>query len=165
MAVNFDAPVKKPGGSNAVAGPQSAEVSKVEIKTSKNTGKEYLAVQMKLSKGGMLFESFFDSDKEFPIYKLRRFLDAIGVELSGTLTLKDIAKFVQQKIGTKLDVVIVIADNDYAASDFKGSNEGFYKAGFFEELDDEECPFDSDDADASDEDMPEEATTDIDEDF
>ena len=64
MAVNFDKPVAKPQGnqSEAVAGPQTAEVSKVEIKTSK-AGNEYLSVWLKLDKGGMIFDSFFDSEK------------------------------------------------------------------------------------------------------
>lgn len=148
MAVNFDKPVTKPQGnqSEAVAGPQTAEVAKVEMKTSK-TGNEYLSVWLKLDKGGMIFDSFFDSEKEFPIYKLMRFLKAIKVELTGTLGLKEIAKFIKPK--TKLDVVVAIDDKGYAMADFSKENEGYYEEGFFKEIDDEELPFDVDDSTTS----------------
>lgn len=147
--VNFDAPVTKPAGqSKAEVGPQSAEINKVELKKSK-TGTEYLSVWLKLDKGGMAFESFFDSDKEFPIYKLRRFLEAIKVELSGSLTLKDIAKFI--KVGTKLDIVVAVDDKGYASADFSHSNDGFYAFGEITGIDDEDMPFDVDDSETSEE--------------
>lgn len=147
--VNFDAPVTKPAGqSKAEVGPQSAEINKVELKKSK-TGTEYLSVWLKLDKGGMAFESFFDSDKEFPIYKLRRFLEAIKVELSGSLTLKDIAKFI--KVGTKLDIIIAVDDKGYASADFSHDNDGFYAFGEITGIDDEDMPFDVDDSETSEE--------------
>lgn len=148
MAINFDKPVAKPQGnqSEATVGPQSAEVAKVEMKTSKN-GNEYLSVWLKLDKGGMIFDSFFDSEKEFPIYKLMRFLAAVGVELTGSLGLKEIAKFI--KVKTKLDVVVAIDDKGYAMADFSKSNEGYYQFGFFNEIENEKLPFDADDSTAS----------------
>lgn len=157
---DFDEPIKKPNGNfpKATEGPQSGEIKKVEPKTSKS-GREYLSVMIVLDKGGAVFDAFYESDKDFVIYKMKKFLEALGVELSGKLGLKDIAKFI--KVGTKLDVVVSIDDRGYAGIDFSGDNEGYYPFGFFKEIDDEPLPFDTDEADTSAP-VAEEATTDID---
>lgn len=76
------------------AGVYHARVEKCEIKTAKS-GNEYLSVRMSmtdkgLAKCGSCFDMLMDSDKPFLQYKVRRFLEAIGVPVAGEMSLKDL---------------------------------------------------------------------------
>ena len=66
--------------------------------------KSYLNVQMSLvdkngKKAGTFFDNFFDSSSSAVLYKLGRFINAIGLNLTGDVDLKDIAKLVPGKEG------------------------------------------------------------------
>jgi hypothetical protein len=101
MAINYDSlPSVKPE-STVPAGFYKAKIIKAEMRTSKNTGAEYLSLQYDLNNGtqnvGKLFDMQFDSEKEFLRYKLQRFLTALRLDLRGTFELKDLCKLVNNK--------------------------------------------------------------------
>lgn len=126
--MNFDTlPKDKPRQNNVTDGRYTATVFDAKMTPSKSTpGTEYLNVSFKLDKGGFVNENYFDSDKPFIMYKLGRLLNACGVTLSGTGSLKDVAKVIKGK-----NVIIDVAVNDrgYGALDYSGDKEGIYGVG------------------------------------
>lgn len=113
MAINFDAlPKDKPEGMGfplPEAGFHKAEIVKTQIKTS-SAGNEYLELQLKLDKGGMVFDRIMDSDKPALQYKIARFITACKLPLVGELTLEDLGKVVNNK---RLVVDIELKENEY----------------------------------------------------
>lgn len=102
--INFDdLPNKRPdSGFKIVTGFLKGEIASAEIKDSPNTGASYLALVIDLTDGagkncGKLWDNFFDSDKELPRYKLKRLIDATGIQLSGAFTLADLAKVLPRR--------------------------------------------------------------------
>lgn len=101
MAINYDSlPSTKPA-SVLPAGFYKATIIKAEMRTSKNTGANYLSLQYDLNNGkenvGKLFDMQFDSEKEFLRYKLQRFITALRLDLRGSFELKDLCKLVTNK--------------------------------------------------------------------
>lgn len=102
MAINFDAlPQSKPAGNLLPAGFYKATISKAEMKTPKNGGNDYLALTLDCvnaqGQSGKVWDNLYDSDKELVRYKLKRFIDALRLPLSGTFELKDLCKVVTGK--------------------------------------------------------------------
>lgn len=102
--INFnDLPSERPANSFAVyVGYAKALITQAEIKTTPNNPQGYLALTMELTDGkgkscGKLWDNFFDSDKELPRYKLKRLIDATGIQLSGAFTLADLAKVLPRR--------------------------------------------------------------------
>ncbi len=123
--MNFDAlPKDKPRQNNVTDGRYTAVVFDAKMTPSKSTpGTEYLNVSFKLDKGGFVNENYFDSDKPFIMYKLGRLLKACGVTLSGTGSLKDVAKVIK---GKNVIVDVAVNDRGYGALDYSGNKEGIY---------------------------------------
>lgn len=103
--MNFgNLPTSKFSGNFKTADPgvYFAKIAKAEVKKSKNTGNEYLSVRFTLEdkdgkKCGSMFDMFFDSDKSFLMYKLRRFLEACEIPCTGEMSLKDLGVLVEGK--------------------------------------------------------------------
>lgn len=123
--MNFDAlPKDKPRQNNVTDGRYTAVVFDAKMTPSKSTpGTEYLNVSFKLDKGGFVNENYFDSDKPFIMYKLGRLLKACDVTLSGTGSLKDVAKVIK---GKNVIVDVAVNDRGYGALDYSGDKEGIY---------------------------------------
>lgn len=130
MAFNFDAPVTKPGAAAVEPGVKTATIEAVELKESK-TGRQYISVKSKLEEGGVLYDSFFDGDKPFIQYKMGQFIKAIGLALSGDITLASIAKFIKPGMTFKVDVVA--DDKGYPTVDFSKDKLGYYPIDFFDD--------------------------------
>ena len=101
MAINYDElPQERPTGGLLEAGKYKADILKAEMKRSQ-AGAEYMALTFDLtgSEGekGKLWDTFFDSDKELPRYKLQRLITALNLNLTGLFELKDLCKIVAGK--------------------------------------------------------------------
>ena len=116
-------PKDKPNNNTVTAGTYLATIFKTQMQVSKTTGAEYLNVSFKLKDGGFVNENYFDSDKPFIMYKLGRLLKACEVTLSGTGSLKDVAKVIK---GKKVIVDVAVNDRGYGALDYTGDKEGIY---------------------------------------
>lgn len=99
LPVNNEFAVPKPGM-------YVAKVAKAEVKAGKVVDgvqkQDSLSVVFDLldasgKKTGTVFESFYDSDKQFLQYLIGRFIKACGIPLSGSMTLQDIGKLVVGK--------------------------------------------------------------------
>lgn len=113
-----------------------AKVSKTEMKTSQ-AGNEYLSVTFDITdkdgnKKGKLFDMFFESDKSFLQYKLRRFVTACGIPCHGEMTLKDLALLANDS-----DLVVWVQHDEWNGKSRLAANlrdaEGYYPANSFME--------------------------------
>lgn len=112
MAINFDSlPSDKPF-SVPEAGTYYATIESAEMKQGKDTSKPpYLNLKYKLKtvdgkSAGTLFDIMAESEHSLVQYKLKRFLQAIGVSFEGEFELKDIAKLCVGKeiiVDTKIE--------------------------------------------------------------
>ena len=124
--LNFESlPKDKPSQNNVAEGTYKATVFKTEMRTSKESGNEYLNVSFKIDNSGFVNENYFDSDKPFLMYKLGRLLKACNVELKGEGSLKDVAKVIK---GKKVIIDVVVNDKGYGSLDYSGNKEGIYPA-------------------------------------
>ena len=111
--INFDTlPNTKPAGfSTLEKGRYKGIIEKAEMKQGKDTSKPpYLNITWNLSLNGKPKGKFFDiitepGDSEIPRYKLRRFITALKLPITGDFTLADLAKMVPNK-GAYLDITI-----------------------------------------------------------
>lgn len=99
MAINFDAlPNSKPTSFFKEPGLYKAKITHAEMRTPKTTeGKPYLSVTYELTNSknepaGKFFDSFFESDSEIPKWKIKRFIEALGITGLTTFELKDLTK-------------------------------------------------------------------------
>lgn len=104
MAINFtQAPDSNPF--EVKPGFYKFKIQKAEMKTPKDTNKkDYLAMRLALSdingkKKGMMFENIYDSDAPALMFKAKRLILAIGLDLTGSVELKDLAKLLPGKEG------------------------------------------------------------------
>lgn len=103
MAINFDSlPSENPNGRLLPAGPYKIKIVEAKMLDSKSSNNTYLALTYQLTNTdgvacGKLWDNFFDSDKELLRYKLSRLITALGIKLSGSFELKDLAKIVVNK--------------------------------------------------------------------
>lgn len=103
MPINFDAlPTDKPY-SLPDPGLYLAQIEKAEMKSPKDPAKKpYLSLQYQLynkegKKSGKLFDLLPDSEHEFVLYKLSRFIKALEIPMHGNFELKDLTKIVVGK--------------------------------------------------------------------
>lgn len=114
MALNFDTmPSEKPQGSKfepAAPGFYIAEIEKASIEHGPSG--EYLLVVLQLqtaNKNKIWDRHFYNSEKSFPQYKLKRLLTACGIQLTGMFEVKDIVKLLPRK---KLVVDVKISEDN-----------------------------------------------------
>ena len=105
MAIRFDQlPADKPGFSLPEKGQYTALIEKAEMKTPKNdpTKPPYLNLTLSLTDAegknkGKIFDIISESDNDYVRYKLKRFIEAMRIPITGSIELKDICKVVQGK--------------------------------------------------------------------
>ena len=101
MPINFnELPNSKPIASLLAKGQYKAKVVKAEMKQGKDLAKPpYLSLQYALTKAGKSVGNFFDiitepGDADIPRYKLKRFIEAFKLPITGDFTLQDLCKMV-----------------------------------------------------------------------
>ena len=104
MALNFDMlPDTAPGGSVIPEGTYYATIDNIEMKAAKDVSKpDYLNVtyQIKTKEGkilGKVFDIFTESESDIARYKLKRFILALELPITGTFELKDLTKICKNK--------------------------------------------------------------------
>ena len=111
--VNSDFPVLP-------AGRYKAEIIKAEIRQAKESGNEYLNLQLKCTGAdgttGTVFDKLYDSEKPLLQFKMSRFLRALPNTIAGDIMLQDLPKIVQDKT---VVVAIVVKKQD----GYKDTNE------------------------------------------
>lgn len=103
--INFnELPNSKPAGFTTIPkGRYLGTIEKAEMRQGKDTSKPpYLSIQWGLTKDGKPMGKFFDlitepGDAEIPRYKLKRFIQALELPITGNFTLADLAKMVPNK--------------------------------------------------------------------
>ena len=103
--INFnELPNSKPAGFSTIAkGRYFGTIEKAEMKQGKDASKPpYLNITWNLSKDGKPMGKFFDlitepGDSDIPRYKLKRFIQALELPITGAFTLNDLAKMVPGK--------------------------------------------------------------------
>ena len=104
MGINFNELPNSGGSMNTVVpeGVYYITIEKAEMKAPKNGGKEYLNMFLGLKDQngkamGKIWDIIADSDSDVVRYKLRRFIEALEIPITGEFELKDIAKIIQGK--------------------------------------------------------------------
>ena len=113
MAINFDTlPGNNPMGQLIPEGTYYATIEKAEMKAPKNdTSKpDYLNLQYAITDAdgksyGKLFDMLTESDSDVMRYKLKRFITALEIPITGTFNLKDLTKII---VGKRFIVDITI---------------------------------------------------------
>lgn len=103
--INFnELPNTKPAGFTTIEkGRYLGTIEKAEMKQGKDTSRPpYLNITWNLSKEGEPIGKFFDlitepGDSDIPRYKLKRFITALELPITGAFTLADLAKMVPGK--------------------------------------------------------------------
>ena len=114
MQINFDkVPTTNPMSGYVTPGYYKGVVTKAEVKNDKNN-KEFLTITFKLfdvagNSVGSFSDYIRDTASDAPLYKLGRMLLAMGINLTGTLDLKMLARAIP--IGK--EVAMEIADNKW----------------------------------------------------
>lgn len=113
--INFDSlPNSAPtGGALIEKGTYVAEIVKAEMREPKDSSKSpYMNLQYKISKisgetVGTIFDIITEPEKDMTKYKLRRFIEALKLPITGNFELKDLTKIVT---GKKMGVDIKVDD-------------------------------------------------------
>ena len=103
--INFnELPNSKPAGFTTIPkGRYLGTIEKAEMRLGKDASRPpYLSIQWGLAKDGKPMGKFFDlitepGDAEIPRYKLKRFIQALELPITGSFTLADLAKMVPNK--------------------------------------------------------------------
>lgn len=117
MSINFDSlPTEKPFALPP-EGFYKAKIIKAEMRAAKNEAlppelnMTYALTNAAGKKCGNMFDTLRESDKPAQLYKISRFVKALGLELSGSIELKDLAKLVVNK-----ELVVDLEHNKYTSS-------------------------------------------------
>jgi hypothetical protein len=101
--INFnELPGSKPK-SGVAKGCYIATIETAEMKQGKDASKpKYLSMRLGLSKAdakpiGKVFDILTESDSEIPRFKLRRFIEALRIPITGDFDLKDLVKIIVGK--------------------------------------------------------------------
>ena len=113
MAINFDTlPGNNPMGQLIPEGTYFATIDKAEMKAPKNdpSKPDYLNLQYTITDAngksyGKLFDMLTESDSDVVRYKLKRFITALEIPITGTFNLKDLTKII---VGKRFIVDITI---------------------------------------------------------
>jgi hypothetical protein len=120
MAINFTQAPKDNPFEVPKAGFYRFKIVKAEMKTPNDkTKNDYLNLQMTLSdknnkKVGTMFDKVYDSESSALLYKAGRLVNAVGLELSGSVELKDLAKLLVNKEGILETEVDTYNNKEYA---------------------------------------------------
>lgn len=96
-------------------GRYKAKVAKAEMKQPKNENKSpYLSVTWDVMNEsgkslGKVFDIFTESDNEYAQYKLKKFIEAIGIDLGGQFELRDLCKVATNKV---CEIAVTIDDKN-----------------------------------------------------
>lgn len=105
-------------------GAQPLKLMSAEMGVSKNSGKEQMTVVFETQGGAKIFEFYQISDSTFMMYKLRRLVEATGIQLgSAEVNLKDIAKILPR--GAVIAGMVQSNDRGYGEIDYSTRNGGF----------------------------------------
>lgn len=112
MTIRFDQLPSERPGFTVPKGQYAALIEKAEMKTSKTDPSKpaYLNLTLAISdesgKGmGKVYDILTESDNEYVRYKLKRFIEAMEIPMTGSIELKDIAKIVSGK-RTRVDIMM-----------------------------------------------------------
>lgn len=106
MAIQFDQlPQEKPGGSLIEKGHYKATIKKAEMKAKKDdaTKPPYLALVLTIHDNetgkaiGTVYDNITESDNDYVRFKLKRFIESLGIPLVGSIELKDLVKIANGK--------------------------------------------------------------------
>ena len=108
MAINFDAlPGSNPSGAVVPNGTYYGTIKNPEMRVPKpkedgSIGKPYLNFKLLLQNAkseavGSIYDMLSDSDHEIPRYKIRRFIEALALPITGAFELRDLAKIIDGK--------------------------------------------------------------------
>ena len=107
MAIQFNSlPSEKPGGALIEKGQYRAKIEKAEMKVSKQnpSNPPYLNLTLNIfgdngQSKGKVFDMITESDNDYVRYKLKRFIELLGIPMNTTtvLELKDLAKLAPGK--------------------------------------------------------------------
>jgi len=118
MSINLDAVPDKNPSAPIDEGTYLATVTKTKMSQPNDINKgEYLHVEYSVEgtdgSKGAFSDNHYDSDSSYLQFKLKRFLTALDLQLTGEIELKDIEKLVQ--VGSKLVLVV-----RHSTSEWKG---------------------------------------------
>lgn len=101
----------------SATGLQRMSISKVSLGLSK-ANNEQLTVEFKVDEDGSTLREFYQiSDSNFMMYKLRRLVEAVDLQLGDAeITLQDLSKMIPT--GTTLAGYLKVNENGYAAIDY-----------------------------------------------
>ena len=108
MAIDFDRlPTSSPGGAMPDAGYHRFEIANAEMRMAKNAlpgAKPYLNLTLHLfdadgNRSGTLFDRLTESTSEYIRFKIKRLILAVGLDLKGSVELKDLAKLLPKRRG------------------------------------------------------------------
>lgn len=105
--ISFDSLPSKPAKQNIAEGYYYAKIENAEMRQPQDPTKpEYLSLVFSLSDAkhqaaGKIYDRITESDNQYQQYKLRRFIDALGLadtlKAAGNFELKDLCKIVKNK--------------------------------------------------------------------
>lgn len=103
MPINFDS-LPNTGSEFTIVpkGRYTAKIKKAEMKQPKDETKpKYLSLQYTLTENGKtvanVFDALYESDAQLLRYKLKRFIEALKLPITGNFELKDLCKMVVNK--------------------------------------------------------------------
>ena len=104
MAINMNSlPTEKSTFSIIPKGSYIAKIVKAEMKTPKNGGKDYFSAECDITDPasntgmGKFWINLFESEANLPRYQLRKFIEALRLNIQGEFELKDLTKMVNNK--------------------------------------------------------------------
>jgi hypothetical protein len=116
MAINLnELPDSNPSGP-VPKGTYKARITKTSMEQPKDTSKpQYLKVVMNVTnqdgESYKFTDRFFESDSSYLLFKLKRFMQALDLNLQGSVELKDIEKLIEKD--SELIVVITHQTSEY----------------------------------------------------
>lgn len=105
MAINYNSLPSEKSSQFAVIpkGNYIAKIVKSEMKTPKTGKKDYFSAECDVTDPatnqsmGKFWINLYDSESNLPLFQIKRFIDAIGLKISGEFDLKDLTKMVNGK--------------------------------------------------------------------
>jgi len=105
MAINMNSLPTEKGSTFAIIpkGSYIAKIVKAEMKTPKSGGNDYFSAECDITDPasdtgmGKFWINLFESEANLPRYQLRRFIEALKLNIQGEFELKDLTKMVTNK--------------------------------------------------------------------
>lgn len=111
MAINMNSLPTEKGSTFAIIpkGSYIAKIVKAEMRTPKSGGKDYFSAECDITDPasntdmGKFWINLFESEANLPRYQIRRFIEALRLNIQGEFELKDLTKMVNNK-SLKIDI-------------------------------------------------------------